>query len=995
MRKPSLSVRSRLLIFGLCISLIPIAIITTIYYLNARHALKLQALEWLTAVAESKRLHVVSYLEKEKVHVIHFSEDRFTREGLAIIERGGTDKEKAIENLNRHLSGDARTLTADILAIMVADMDGEVLASSDSKLLGQDISNLNAFTKAKGLSLGEGYIGQPRYLSYLGKNVIFFSAPVTSTTNGDTIGVMVNANSLSSLNDIMSSRAGMGETGEVVLGRQEGDRIVFLSPLRYIHDAPLSLSVPVESVGAEPMRLALQGRSGALLAPDYRGVEAVAAYQDIPSMGWGLVAKLDKAEAFAPLKTLRLVALIVGLVSAAAVTAIGIVFATLESRPIRRLTDATERFAAGDLKQRVRVRRKDEIGILAKAFNRMAEEIIGKTRELVRAEELVNEVAAREHAEEALGESEEIYRKLMETANDAIFVADAETGILLDANKRAEEMTGLPAEQIIGMHYTKLHPQEEIERYKKGFEDAVRKGRDTSTQEVYVCHKDGRRIPVEISGSVVELGGKKVIQGIFRDVSERKLAEVVLKESEERFRSLSASAQDAIISIDDEGDVTFWNKAAEKIFGYSPGEIIGEKLHILLMPQRLREDHLRGLNRFKETGQGPVVGKTLEQTAVRKDGTEFPVELSISAVKMQGRWNAIAIVRDITGRKRVEESLLESEGRYKSLINDVVDTSAVGVFILDKDFKVVWINKAIESYFGLKREDVIGKDKRQLIKKTIYRIFEDGESFKEVVFNTYDNNTYAENFVCHVLAGGGREERWLSHWSQPITTGLYAGGRVEQYTDVTTIKQAEVERKENLEKLRKSLGGTVRALAATVEMRDPYTAGHQQRVTDLARAIATEMGCPPECVDGIRMAGILHDIGKIAVPAEILSKPGKITPSEFEIIKTHSQVGYDILKGIEFPWPIAKIVLQHQERIDGSGYPNGLKGDEIILEARILAVADVVEAMSSHRPYRAAHGVDKALEEITRNKGVLYDSDVAEACVRVFKEKGFKFKTPV
>jgi putative nucleotidyltransferase with HDIG domain len=215
------------------------------------------------------------------------------------------------------------------------------------------------------------------------------------------------------------------------------------------------------------------------------------------------------------------------------------------------------------------------------------------------------------------------------------------------------------------------------------------------------------------------------------------------------------------------------------------------------------------------------------------------------------------------------------------------------------------------------------------------------------------------------------------------------------FRDISERKRAETERKENLEKLRKSLGGTVRALAATVEMRDPYTAGHQQRVTDLARAIATEMGCSTECVDGIRMAGTIHDIGKIAVPAEILSKPGKITSTEFEIIKTHSQVGYDILKGIEFPWPVAKIVLQHQERMDGSGYPNGLKGDEIILEARILAVADVVEAMSSHRPYRAALGIDKALEEITRNKGVLYDSDVAEACVRVFEEKGFSFKTPV
>ena len=205
------------------------------------------------------------------------------------------------------------------------------------------------------------------------------------------------------------------------------------------------------------------------------------------------------------------------------------------------------------------------------------------------------------------------------------------------------------------------------------------------------------------------------------------------------------------------------------------------------------------------------------------------------------------------------------------------------------------------------------------------------------------------------------------------------------------LEKSLEERKENLAKLRKALGGTIQVLVAAVETRDPYTAGHQQRVAHLARAIAQEMGLSLGQIEGIRMAGAIHDIGKIAVPAEILSKPGKITETEFGIIKTHPQVGYDILKGIEFPWPVAKIVLQHQERLDGSGYPAGLKGDEIILEARILAVADVVEAMASHRPYRPALGIDRALEEISKNRGILYDADVVDACVRLFREKGFKF----
>jgi HD-GYP domain-containing protein (c-di-GMP phosphodiesterase class II) len=181
-------------------------------------------------------------------------------------------------------------------------------------------------------------------------------------------------------------------------------------------------------------------------------------------------------------------------------------------------------------------------------------------------------------------------------------------------------------------------------------------------------------------------------------------------------------------------------------------------------------------------------------------------------------------------------------------------------------------------------------------------------------------------------------------------------------------------------------------MAKTVEMRDPYTAGHQQRVASLARAIAKEMGLSEEQTEGIYMAGIIHDLGKISIPSEILSKPGKITKIEFSLIKTHPRIGYDILKNIEFPWPVAQVVLHHHERMDGSGYPQGLSGNDILLDARILGVADVVEAMASHRPYRPGLGIDKALEEIVQKQGILYDTEVVEACLKVFTEKGFNFE---
>ncbi|MFA5453768.1 MAG: HD domain-containing phosphohydrolase [Sulfurimonas sp.] len=198
------------------------------------------------------------------------------------------------------------------------------------------------------------------------------------------------------------------------------------------------------------------------------------------------------------------------------------------------------------------------------------------------------------------------------------------------------------------------------------------------------------------------------------------------------------------------------------------------------------------------------------------------------------------------------------------------------------------------------------------------------------------------------------------------------------------------ERLNTLERLDKSLDHAVAAIAATVEMRDPYTAGHQRRVSKLAAAIASEIGLPAEQIEGVRIAGTVHDIGKIHIPAEILSNPGKLSDAEFSIIKTHPQAGYDILHTIDFPWSVAQIVLQHHEKMDGSGYPNGLKGEDILIEARILCVADVVEAMTSHRPYRPGFGIFPALQEIARNKGMLYDQNVAKATLSLFLEKMYE-----
>jgi PAS domain S-box-containing protein len=215
---------------------------------------------------------------------------------------------------------------------------------------------------------------------------------------------------------------------------------------------------------------------------------------------------------------------------------------------------------------------------------------------------------------------------------------------------------------------------------------------------------------------------------------------------------------------------------------------------------------------------------------------------------------------------------------------------------------------------------------------------------------------------------------------------------IVQARDITERKKAEGTLEHSLSQLEKTVEGAIAAMATVIEMRDPYTAGHQQRVARIAAAIAREMALPEDLAKGVEITGKIHDIGKIYVPMEILSKPGILSPIERQIIQTHARGSYDILKSIDFPWPVAQTALQHHERLDGSGYPQGLKENEIMLEAKILMVADVVEAMASHRPYRASRGIEAALEEISRNRCILYDSNVVDACLCLFREKGFSFE---
>jgi PAS domain S-box-containing protein len=349
-------------------------------------------------------------------------------------------------------------------------------------------------------------------------------------------------------------------------------------------------------------------------------------------------------------------------------------------------------------------------------------------------------------------------------------------------------------------------------------------------------------------------GSAAHVTGTVQDITRRKQMEYAVLEKERKLRVLIESTTDAIVTVDSIGVITMWNGAAENIFGCGRDEAVGLPI-TRFIPERFREAHRAGMKRMLEGGRKKIIGSTTEVFGLRKDGSEVPLEMSLS---MHGVGQDVffnGILRDITVRKKIEEAITS-----------------------------------------------------------------------------------------------------------------------------------------NFETLRKNLHATISAMSMVVEVKDPYTAGHQRRVADLARTIGMEMGLGNDSIEALRMAGSLHDIGKIAIPSEILMRGRKLDEFEYALVKRHPQVGYDMLKTIPFPMPIADIVLQHHEKIDGSGYPSGLKGDDILIEAKVICVADTVEAMISHRPHRTARSLDVALDEISRNSGILYDPDAVDACLRLFNEKKYAFR---
>ncbi len=338
----------------------------------------------------------------------------------------------------------------------------------------------------------------------------------------------------------------------------------------------------------------------------------------------------------------------------------------------------------------------------------------------------------------------------------------------------------------------------------------------------------------------------------------------------------------------------------------------------------------------------------------------------------------IILARDVTELSNCHLRLQEQE----KILAGMIDEASTPVFIV-QDGRIRFANKVVFDLFGYCPEELIGTGIDRYLM----------EEEKDRIMQLYQERLAGKPIKKRLEMGLKHKNGRRVEVEIEVNLVSYDGipAEIVVMHDITARKDMEAFQARALARIRAAFGATIRVLNNLVEAKDPYTGGHQKRVADLSRTIATEMELPAERIDGLRLAAEIHDIGKIIVPSEILSKPGVISESEWGLVKNHVKVGYELLKDIEFPWPVAEIIYQHHERMNGSGYPRGLKGEQIIIEARILAVADVVEAMSSHRPYREAHSIEETMAEIEKNKGILYDEKVAEVCLKLFREKDYNF----
>ncbi|GEM_PF-475026 len=863
--------------------------------------------------------------------------------------------------------------------------------------------------------------------------------PVGATGSGKALGILaMRLDPELYLYPLLKRWPTPSRTAETLLVRREGNEVVFLNELRFQKNVALGLRYALTRTEI-PAVQAVLGREGIMEGLDYRGVSVMAGLRAVPDSPWFLVARMDEAEVYAPLreKLWEVVFLIVILLLGAGAV-LGLVWRNQKSRFYRERYKAAEALHQGA----VRLERLNRVLAVLSDTN----QAIVRIRELPELFEKACQIAVEK------GNFSLAWIGLLDEATGEMQVAAQAGNAAGYLDKIRICLTDRPVD------YCPIDTALRSGRYAI----CASLGRDrppAPCQQTALAQgfRSNVSFPLRVSGKVrgaINLYADKpdffdeeeikLLDEMAMDISfamefaerdaERRRADEVSRvslcflEIVSRHKELFPLLEEFVSEIgNDTGCEAVGIRVLDDKGGipYRAYKGFSREFYELENPLSLDSHHcmcinvitgatdpilpfytpggsffINGTTRFLATVSEEEKGKT--RNVCNQEGYEsvalVPFRkgdrilglihvadhrenmLPLRTVEMLER--AALQLGTALQRIEAEDQLRESEERYHSLFENALE----GIFQSTPDGRFLTANPALAKMYGYRSPaellasvtDIAGQlyvdpDKRDAYLRLLA---EKGE------VKGYEN---------HLIRRDG-SDFWISTSTRTVQNVageiLYIEGIVE---DITERKAAEQKLQETMDFLRQAVGTTIQVMMAAVEARDPYTAGHQRRTTDLACAIAAELGLPQEQIEGIRMAGSIHDIGKLSVPAEILSKPTQLSAIEFELIKSHAQHGSEILKDVKSPWSLARVVQQHHERLDGSGYPQGLKGEEILLDARIIAVADVVESMASHRPYRPMLGVEAALAEIEKNQGVFYDTAVVEQCLRLFQEKGFKF----
>jgi PAS domain S-box-containing protein len=636
--------------------------------------------------------------------------------------------------------------------------------------------------------------------------------------------------------------------------------------------------------------------------------------------------------------------------------------------------------------------------------------------------ERLGRIAERIGAEKRLRENEDRLALVLAAAALGIYDVDLRSGDTYCSPEYAAMLGYGPDELDIsprsGTWENLLHPDDK-DRVLDDLDRHLRGEAESYDGEFRLRTKAGDWRWVRSRGRVVErdvTGRALRLVGTHADINARKRAQERMEDSEARFRTLSENALTGVDIIQD-GQLIYVNPAMARIFGYEPAELIGSSALKVIHP----DDHALVAENMRRRVEGDVKSLQYEVRGLCKNGEERTIEVLGTAVTLNGRPAIVGNILDITDRERAKDLLRRSE-------QDAVRTAAQLRRVMD-------LNAHISEGLGLDRvmQTVHDQCAALMLVDTFYiALYDASAGVATFPFYCKDGARReipprdvrgSPGLVAHVIAGrktvylpdAPASSLQLVHQPGSLTRSIVAiplnlHGKVigvfstqstkpNAYTEeqITTLEQlaagiaVAIENSRLYDAVSQGLEATLAALGRATESRDPYTAGHQLRVTDLALAIASKLGFTMDACHALRISGMLHDIGKLGVPAEILSKPTALSRIEFSLVQTHPRNAHEILAGIAFPGPVAEIVLQHHERLDGSGYPNGIPGDNILPGAKVLAVADVVEAIASHRPYRPALGITAALDEIRSGRGTRYDEQVVDACVALFESGAFAF----